>query len=165
MGASLFESHGLGKDAKAAFSAAVANAQYEYGHGGYSGTIAEKHEFVLFTLPPRCTYAKLQAVLEDAYEFGHEEYLREAIGYARNLTQKRKAEADLRKFERQKASFWKKHAALRPLIERMLPVYHDKWGPACAVEIKGAEAVRIKKYLGRAGTHDRVFRFFGYASS
>ncbi len=31
-----------GRDAKEAFSAAVEQAQYMHGHGGYSGTIAEK---------------------------------------------------------------------------------------------------------------------------
>jgi hypothetical protein len=58
MGASQFESEGRGPNAKAAFRAAVEEAQYESGHGGYTGTIAEKDKFVLIpgsgsTLPTR----------------------------------------------------------------------------------------------------------------
>lgn len=47
MGACDFEEVGYGKTAEEAFRDAVAHAQYEHGHGGYSGTIAEKHGFVL----------------------------------------------------------------------------------------------------------------------
>jgi len=35
-----------GKTAQEAFDAAVAQARHEYGHGGYTGTIAEKQTFV-----------------------------------------------------------------------------------------------------------------------
>ncbi len=37
--------------AQEAFDKAVAYAQYEYGHRGYTGTIAEKREFVEIPLP------------------------------------------------------------------------------------------------------------------
>lgn len=45
MGAMQFECTGVGKNAQEAFNNAVKEAQYEYGHGGYTGTIAEKHDF------------------------------------------------------------------------------------------------------------------------
>lgn len=35
------------KTAKDAFSAARQEAQYNYGHAGYTGTIAEKHDFIM----------------------------------------------------------------------------------------------------------------------
>jgi hypothetical protein len=35
-----------GKNAQEAFSAAIEQAQYDHGHSGYTGTIAEKSEFV-----------------------------------------------------------------------------------------------------------------------
>jgi hypothetical protein len=42
MGACDFYSVSPGKSAQDAFNAAVKRAQYDHGHGGYSGTIAEK---------------------------------------------------------------------------------------------------------------------------
>ncbi len=51
MGAQVFSTTAKGKTAKEAFQAAREHAQWESGHGGYSGTIAEKHEFVLIPLP------------------------------------------------------------------------------------------------------------------
>jgi hypothetical protein len=47
MGACDFAVRAKGKTAQAAFSQAVQDAQYESGHGGYTGTIAEKHGFIL----------------------------------------------------------------------------------------------------------------------
>ncbi len=47
MGACEFTTGAKGKTAKDAFNTAVQHAQYESGHGGYSGTIAEKHDFVM----------------------------------------------------------------------------------------------------------------------
>ena len=51
MGASDFYSTASGKTAKDAFAAAVAQAQWDHGHSGYSGSIAEKHDFVMINLP------------------------------------------------------------------------------------------------------------------
>lgn len=47
MGACDFISLSKGKTPTEAFISAVEYAQYEHGHGGYTGTIAEKHEFKL----------------------------------------------------------------------------------------------------------------------
>ncbi len=52
MGACDFQVTVKAKTAQEAFRKAVDDALYECGHGGYSGTIAEKHEFVL-AVPPR----------------------------------------------------------------------------------------------------------------
>lgn len=45
MGASQFIVYEVGDTAKDAFNNAVAEAQYDHGHSGYSGTIAEKDSF------------------------------------------------------------------------------------------------------------------------
>jgi hypothetical protein len=45
MGAADFITKAVGKTAKEAFNNARNDALYEYGHGGYTGTIAEKHSF------------------------------------------------------------------------------------------------------------------------
>jgi hypothetical protein len=45
MGAEQFTCYASGKNAKAAFNAATEDAAWECGHGGYTGTIAEKSDF------------------------------------------------------------------------------------------------------------------------
>lgn len=47
MGANTFIVTSSGKTAREAFQAATAQARHEYGHRGYTGTIAEKHDFVI----------------------------------------------------------------------------------------------------------------------
>jgi hypothetical protein len=51
MGADTFFNTVTGKTANEAFKNIVADAQYEHGHGGYTGTIAEKGSFVMINLP------------------------------------------------------------------------------------------------------------------
>lgn len=51
MGSADFRSTSAGKSAKEAFNRAVERAQYDHGHGGYTGTIAEKTEFVMIACP------------------------------------------------------------------------------------------------------------------
>ncbi len=49
MGACTFTAYQAGTDPNEAMRAAVENARYEKGHGGYTGTIAEKYDFVKIT--------------------------------------------------------------------------------------------------------------------
>lgn len=51
MGAEEFDATAKGRTAEAAFKRAVEDAQYEHGHGGYSGTVAEKRSFVVIDVP------------------------------------------------------------------------------------------------------------------
>lgn len=51
MGAESFVTRSKGKTAQEAFGAARDEAADERGHGGYTGTIAEKHEFTLIEMP------------------------------------------------------------------------------------------------------------------
>lgn len=51
MGAQQFEVEVEADTAAKAFTKAVDSARWEYGHGGYTGTIAEKWGWCLFTLP------------------------------------------------------------------------------------------------------------------
>ena len=51
MGASDFWTPARGKTAQEAFNNAVDEARYEHGHGGYTGTIAEKHSFRMVPVP------------------------------------------------------------------------------------------------------------------
>lgn len=51
MGAQTFFTKENGATAREAFRKAVEKAQYDYGHGGYTGTIAEKTSFVMISVP------------------------------------------------------------------------------------------------------------------
>ena len=51
MGACTFYTQASGQTASKAFSSAVDSALWYSGHGGYTGTIAEKDEFVQITVP------------------------------------------------------------------------------------------------------------------
>lgn len=53
MGANQFQVTVQGKTAKEAFKKAREEAEYEYGHGGYTGTIAEKSDFLMITCPKK----------------------------------------------------------------------------------------------------------------
>ena len=53
MGAHEFAATAFGRTPAEAFRRAVQEARDYYGSGGYTGTIAEKHEFVIIHPPPR----------------------------------------------------------------------------------------------------------------
>ena len=65
MGAATFYVLTRGQTATQAFNEAVREAQYEYGHGGYTGTIAEKGEFVLIDTQTFYTRATVMARAEE----------------------------------------------------------------------------------------------------
>lgn len=52
MGSADFMKTASGKTAKEAFKNAVEQAQYDHGHSGYTGTIAEKDSFVMIPYKP-----------------------------------------------------------------------------------------------------------------
>jgi hypothetical protein len=64
MGANAFTTFASGRDLSEAFESAVAQARFEHGHGGYSGTLAEKSSCVLISSTPR--------LLADALELANE---------------------------------------------------------------------------------------------
>lgn len=51
MGATEFMARAEGVDATSAFRAAREEAAWEHGHGGYTGTIAEKQTFAMIRVP------------------------------------------------------------------------------------------------------------------
>ena len=51
MGACDFIAVSNGKTVRDAFASATSQAQWEHGHGGYTGTIAEKGSFIEFAIP------------------------------------------------------------------------------------------------------------------
>lgn len=55
MGATTFFDRAYGRTAQEAFDNAVRQARYEYGHRGYTGSLAEKNSFVMISLPADTT--------------------------------------------------------------------------------------------------------------
>ena len=165
MGAYEFSTVALGKTPEEAFRMAVEDARYEHGHGGYTGTIAEKQDFILIVLPPRVTPQRFHQLLQEFMELkGNAEWLSGERAYAGNedrdlVRQSQQADAKLTRFRS------KQPLQLLACLERGYQLFNDKWGPALAYEITGKAASETKKRLGRAGTHDRVFCFCGLASS
>lgn len=66
MGGETFYTEAKGKTAKEAFSKAREEAQYEHGHGGYSGTIAEKSSFTMIPLAGLDPYVESDRLINDA---------------------------------------------------------------------------------------------------
>lgn len=71
MGAEIFRTRATGSTLDDAFTAARDQARYEHGHGGYSGTIAEKDDVIEIAVPggvtPAAFAAMVYAALEDFY--------------------------------------------------------------------------------------------------
>lgn len=155
MGADSFTVIQCGKTASEAFNRAVAHAEYNYGHAGYSGTIAEKSDFKYFGEVKGFTVRRFENhafAFVDAYEMAYE-YNRDTGCSKMNPDELKKA---LKKLP----------AGLKPILHTTFArTFLDKWGPACAVRISGQEAVRLKRAHGRQGTRDRVYLFTGLASS
>lgn len=67
MGGTTFETHNDLDDVAQAYSAAVADAAWEHGHGGYTGTIAEKSGYVVFDVPAGKTAKEAMDALQRAH--------------------------------------------------------------------------------------------------
>lgn len=154
MGAADFEAIGLGQTVSKAFVAAVQDAQYEYGHGGYTGTIAEKGDFELFVLPPRVDPFKVARSAWQAESMRNREEHPEWYARCEKPTA-----------EERKALSWLRDRLGKAQADRIIDrITGDKWGPCAAFEVKGSKATEIKRRHGRAGTRDKVFLFVGLAS-
>lgn len=70
MGSDDFRVPAAGRTARYAFEGARRQALYDHGHSGYSGTIAEKDEFILMTPPAGVdpTWDLIEAILGENYD-------------------------------------------------------------------------------------------------
>jgi len=96
--------HGETTTVSAAFLHAVEQAQWEHGHGGYTGTIAEKHGYVEFTIPEGLSAQDVTKLIRE---------------YEENQWAADEAKVPV---------------VIPPGLDlaRMFAVYDDKWGPAVA---------------------------------
>lgn len=151
MGATTFSTVAAGKTAADAYRAAVTDARYWHGHGGYSGTIAEKGGWVEYTLPARVTAEKFEATVWNALD---EKWSAEGAEYRGEKPKPAKHLALLEQW------LGKRDAA------RIIEDANDKWGPAVVVRLGKTEgAAHIPKTpTGKCKAGYAAYRFFGYAS-
>lgn len=95
-----------------AFMAACEQAAWDYGHSGYTGTIAEKGSFVFFDLPEGVTVADALTALDKSYSVWEH-------------TETGMVERPAMKPE------W---AARMPMWNRMVKLWNDKWEAAVALD-------------------------------
>jgi len=103
-----------GKTAQVAFDKLVEQAQWEHGHGGFSGTIAEKYSIVLFPRPKGMRRATVLKAVRDLGRIGFDD-----DGNAETAT----VQAKYPKLP----------------IAKMFEVYDDKWGASLGIELKTGE--------------------------
>lgn len=138
MGSTTFWDTGEGSTAQEAFNVLRDQAAWEYGHGGYTGTIAEKGEFVLLTppgpLPEGWTLHKLSEHLLNC------DYARpcDTVTYVRNEETRRWEDVYTEGVFPESWKVW---------LQRAYDTVDDKWGPAGCFSLGG------NKWL-----------FFGWAS-
>jgi len=144
---------GYGSDPQNAFGLLVEEAQYENGHGGYTGTIAEKRDFVviefdesLIDLAPLREHLKVARTALKAIPEGQPAWK----GASR-------IEATIRRYAGLVEGPDRFNRLAETYADRLIDAsdsrIEDKWGPAGCIELKS----------DRKG--QRLFLFFGVASS
>ena len=108
MGASDFCNSWAGTDADEAFNEAREAAAWEHGHGGYTGTLAEKGDFTLFGQIARDDIDKVKNLID-------------AADWQANAAE---ARAELEKLYPGKS-------------QALIDNFRDKWGPAAAFQYDG----------------------------
>lgn len=127
MGAANFSVTVVGKTADAAFDSAVRDARYENGHGGYTGTIAEKHGFVMIRDKVEDVIARLDKRASQPFdkdEFYSEAAWKDSQAYAKKLA------SSLRKNKKDYGLM-----AYALVSELNDPRVSDTWGDAGCIEV------------------------------
>ena len=146
MGATNFCDIGKGRTIEKAFAAAVDQAQYDHGHAGYTGTIAEKafDGYVVFDRPPRWTPEKIERLVWKASShLSNLEWERSPYGrpkpkkFPNETDEQFKArKANARKWATEDRKAYDKLVGLFGYAEahRMIALCNDKWGPCVAIQ-------------------------------
>ncbi len=150
MGAEQFEVEANGKDMKEAFQFAVDTAFYDYGHAGYTGTIAEKSDAYLIPTPAGVLAQDVKKMIETAQGWNNVPHTWP------NQTPEQKAKQE-EYHSASKEAFkqvvkWYGEAEATKIIEKS----DGKWEDAVAIELTDDEHPK---------DGERWFLFFGWASS
>ncbi len=133
MGADEFYAYGYGESARDAFRNAVANGRDQYGHRGYTGSIAEKSDYRVVKLPDGITADVWISTINDAVLFA-----------GGDTEEKRRARVAAHLGQHDSDELYDQ--AVR--LERQVL---DKWGPAGAIRLDNGDS-KIQKWM-----------FFGWA--
>lgn len=179
MGAETFIQSAKGRTAEEAFRSAREDALHEYGHRGYTGSIAEKRSFKMIGDTWRDVKARLEQAIAALREVLRETAKPEVEPAAALEAARRRigVQVELDCWGLERAPKVKARAAIRAEIERLRklkagcrasmkpadlaellidlgdPRIDDKWGPAGCIDL----APKKKR--------DKEFLFFGWASS
>lgn len=125
MGASEFGTTVIADTADEAFRLAKDEACYQFGHAGYTGTIAEKNEFTVVDLPK-------DMEISTAIELMDEYHMREC-------EERSCASGTVRELRRDHIPLPEEH---HPLLKKMSGIFNNKWGPALCIktEVDGKTA-------------------------
>lgn len=142
MGAEQFFTVSLGRNPHQAFDNAVRDAQWNHGHAGYTGTIAEKREFKFLGPVSTPHWEKVP------------------IWFERELAKRLPQTFPPTRLPGKAIPH-----PYREMVRRLADTYVDKWGPAICYEVTGRERLRTKDARGRHKTMDNVYVFCGWASA
>ena len=170
MGATEFADDNFGKTVGDAFNKQCDSDQYNFGHSGYTGTLAEKDGFVLLNRPPRIRADRLKDIIIDAERWmcwaDTDEKYRHA--YTKPPAKCRKAWERLNEWYHPVTGEtvpWEYSLPDRLYVgvdaRDICKTYGEKWGPALAVELSPAEKKERWNGLPRGS---KAFLFFGMAS-
>lgn len=148
MGATDFMTESNGKDVGEAYRNAVQDARYWHGHGGYSGTIAEKDGYELWAVP---LHVLPPQPAEVARQLSNAERLANVINSVDWDIDGFLARGPSDKYPILTLAYTDAQALIKALgrqkFESLVNVYLSKWGPALAIK-----------------TGDDTFTFMGLAS-
>ena len=171
MGATEFSVDRIGLSVDAAYDEQVAADHYDFGHSGYTGTLAEKDGYLLIPRPPRYTAEKVEATfwLADTYywwlEWGSRGKPVKGGKAALDLLKKWYPKGDLDSRgvgSGMTMQSWMVGGLVVDWEYLLRSVLDEKWGPALAIEQSPAERKRGWNSLPRGF---RVWTFFGLAST
>ena len=153
MGAEAFEVMTNGKDVAEAFTRAVDNAFYLWGHAGYTGSICEKPGAYLVPTPKGVTAQDVVETIVAAQGWDNHRY--EWPDMKPEFVEQQNKHYELAEAAFAKVAKW----FGQDEAEKIVKMSDDKWDDAVAIEMTANE------YPKDDATGDRWFFFFGWASS
>lgn len=153
MGGCDFSNEGKGRNVRDVFHNLVDSAKHEYGHGGYTGSIAEKNGF---TIIPQPTQADLREVLKRDLEYAERSIQISNADIAKNKASPsacglQYATASLLRAQERKRLLESQLASTtipgtKELLRDYADMYEDKhpnekWGPAYCLVLKEVQPV------------------------
>jgi hypothetical protein len=143
MGANSFDVQGKGRSADVVFRRLVEDARHEHGHGGYTGSIAEKHDFVVIAAPSEDVRKQIHANMVNRVNRG--------IEWQKSRPPSEYQQKELAGAEARLATLLATDPSRIPNIMEEYATFlmnvndarvSDKWGPAGCVCIKEPQPIK-----------------------